>query len=399
MRTLTLFALVLLVAPTIASPPEAAATRLVVDVGNVGEASLAEGLTRSQSDLLRRDDRLGLAVVETTRPDILIGVVGRANVETDGAAHVASGEPNDPLYADQWALQMLNMPGAWALEPGRQEVRVGVVDSGVRPDHPDLAPGALVLGYDYVDGDNRPLDEAGHGTHVAGILAATRANGVGVAGMANVTLVVLRVFDAHGSGWCSDVASAIVDSVEAGARIVNFSGWCADDLKALRRAVDWAADAGALVVSIAGNFQDDLDPLNPTPDQGPARCQAVYPAAYPEVMAVAAYGQAFGRAVPALYSCASIHVEVAAPGNNIVSTWLGDGYAIQSGTSMAAAHVSATAALVLSANGALTGAEVRNRVIATARDLGTPGWDPVYGHGTVDPVAALGPTGRGTDPR
>ncbi len=393
LRITILLTLALMLAPAVALPAAPTSVRLVVDLDELDEAQFTAALRDSQSTLVRRDDRLHFAVVESRQAAVLLGLLGPA-VQPDVLA-AAGGQPNDPLYPQQWGPRMLRMPEAWELagappeSPSPLPIIVAVVDSGVEVDHPDLVDVPQIWGHDYVDGDEEPFDEAGHGTHVAGILAARRGNAVGIAGMADVSLLITRVFDASGVGWCSDVASAVAESAEAGARVINFSGWCGEDLVVLRGAVGAAVNAGALVVSIAGNFQESLEPRAGPADQGLVRCQSVFPGAYRDVIAVGAYDHAFGRGVPAPYSCASRHVELAAPGSGILSTWIGGGYATMSGTSMAAAHVSATAALLMGAHAAAGAWDVRRLMIVTAADMGAPGWDPVFGHGSVDPVAGM----------
>ncbi len=379
--------LTVLLVPAMAAPSDAVAQRLVVSLEHVEHDQWVAAIAQSHSVVLRTDERLGMAVVESRHAGLLRGVLGDA-VSSDHRAYVGS-TPDDPHYQGQWALEDLGMPAAWRLERGQSSVLVGVVDSGVQSDHPDLDVTRIVVGKDYVDGDNWPQDEAGHGTHIAGIIAAGHSNGIGIVGMANVSLHVTRVFDARGEGWCSDVASAILDAAEAGAQVINFSGWCGRDLEILRTAARHASEAGSLLVSIVGNFQDHVDPAAEPSHQGPVRCHSVYPGGYHEVLAVAAYGRAFGERVPAPYSCATIHAELAAPGSGVLSTWIGSDYAVQSGTSMAAAHVSATAALVLSANPGLSASELRRVLMTTAQDMGTPAWNPLYGYGAVAPEAAL----------
>jgi subtilisin family serine protease len=285
----------------------------------------------------------------------------------------AASVPNDPLWARQWGPQALGMDAAWSLENGSTSVKVAIVDSGLDAAHPDFAGVPIENGTDYVDGDATPEDLNGHGTHVAGILAAARDNGLGIAGIARATLVPIRVLDANGQGNCLDIALAVLEAVARGVSVINLSLECGSDYAPLHLAIQAAARAGVLVVAAAGNR--NTSPFCPS-----------YPAAYREVLAVAGLDDATSVAA---YSCQGAAVELAAPGSNIVSTWRGGGYFNLSGTSMAAPHVAGIAALVKAHVPSMDGAAIRARLDASAVDLGAPGRDDAFGYGRVDPVAAL----------
>jgi subtilisin family serine protease len=170
------------------------------------------------------------------------------------------------------------------------------------------------------------------------------------------------------------MASAIVDSVDAGADVINLSGHCFDHNDPLHEAVQHAWEAGVLVVVAAGNAQQS----------DPSECVR-HPAIHAQALAVAATDVTFQAAD---YSCRGPQIELAAPGSLVLSTLPG-GYGVYSGTSMAAPHVTATGAMLLDQNPSMTPADVRDRLNETARDLGEDGHDETYGHGMVDPVAAL----------
>jgi hypothetical protein len=237
--------------------------------------------------------------------------------------------------------------------------------------HPDLA-GRTVAGYNVVDPSSAPSDTAGHGTFVAGVIAANTNNGAGVAGVVwNGRVMPVKVF-AGASAFDSDVATGIVWAVDHGARVINLSLGGPQPSDLLHAAVQYAANRDVVVVVAAGNSGDN------TPQ---------YPAAFPEVIAVGATDPA-GQRVD--FSTYGDWLDVAAPGFNITSTYLNGGYATGAGTSFAAPIVSGIAALVRAQNPALTQAQVGDRLRTSARDAGPRGIDPYYGYGVIDAARALG---------
>ena len=294
--------------------------------------------------------------------------------EVDGRAHIAFS-PNDPEFSlHQYAPQRIRADQAWDITHGSADVVVAVVDTGVDRGHPDLA-GKVITGPDLVNDDNAPEDDNGHGTHVAGIIAAATNNGIGVAGIGYETRVlVIKVLNAYGSGYYSIIAEGIVYAVDHGARIVNLSLRGTLSSAVLEDAVNYAWEHNALVVAAAGN------------DGGEA---PVYPAAYDHVLAVSAtdWNDQWWT-----LSNRGDYVDLSAPGVGIYSTdWRGGAgpYASRSGTSMATPHVAATAALVLSVNPQLTNEELSRILTDTAVDLGAPGWDSNFGYGRIDALAAV----------
>jgi subtilisin family serine protease len=318
--------------------------------------------------------------------------------------------PNDPEFAAEWGLQTINAPTAWDTQRGDPSIVVAVVDTGIDLDHPDLV-GNLVAGADFVDlkgvppgagfhfegdvltPDDVPEDEVGHGTHVAGTIAAVTDNGTDVAGVAwTVGLMPVRVLGrvvrdsdgfVSGTGTAVDIAAGIRHAVDHGASIINLSLGSYGDAFVERDAIAYAVAANVLVVAAMGN-DNTTNPM--------------FPAAYPGVLAVGAIGQDERRAP---FSNTGPHIGVAGPGVDIRSTFLGGGTADLSGTSMASPHVAGVAALVRSADGSLTAAQVRDRLKATARPLRDTPADPIpnerYGSGVVDAAAALG-VGPGPGP-
>lgn len=295
------------------------------------------------------------------------------------------GTGGDPLRGYQWALDRVPYETAWASTKGRGVI-VAVIDTGVRADHEDLA-GAVLSGLDLVGGggDGR-TDPNGHGTHVAGIIAARDGNGKGIAGAApEVQILPVRVLDANGAGFTSDVAEGIIWASEHGARIINLSLGGTAASEGMREAIKYALSKGALVFAAAGNSGESGSP-------------AIYPAAFPETVAVGAVRSNLERAP---YSNVGSYVDVVAPGDSIISTYQsGDlQYASESGTSMATPYAAAVGALIAAANPAWGAAAVRSRLEETALDLGPAGPDPQYGKGLVEPAPAAGYWVVGADGR
>ena len=287
---------------------------------------------------------------------------------------------NDALRPQQWAFSAVDFENAWSLSDGAG-VKVAVVDTGVLGTHEDLA-GSVLPGLDlaadkgtYDPAGTGEVDPAGHGTHVAGIIAAHANNGVGIAGAApGAKILPVRVLDASGSGSSSDVAEGIVWATDHGARVINLS-LGGGPSPGMQIAIQYARSKQVVTFAAAGNaFQDGN--------------QATYPAAYPEAVAVAAIDQSLNHAS---FSNTGSYVDIAAPGDLIWSTY-GQGraqYALMSGTSMATPYATATAALVLGENPSLSASDLVHAIEASATDLGAPGRDDTFGYGLINPRGAL----------
>jgi subtilisin family serine protease len=321
--------------------------------------------------------------------------------ESDGWAYLQI-EPNDPLYAFQWHYRSIRLPEAWNCTTGSPGVVVAVIDDGIT-DHPDMR-GVFTSGYDFVDNDPDPTwpgcrsepAEFSHGMHVAATITALSNNGTGVAGVnwgpGGARIMPLRAFGACADdvGRFSDIATAIVYAADRGAHVINMSFGSQEPSDLLATAVRYAHAKGAVLVAAAGN--DFPLPIS-------------YPARYPEVIAV---GATNCRNESAAYSAEGPELDLVAPGGSAptecnldgapqgdlvlsASTNLnqGHGYFRAQGTSMAAAHVSGVAALLVARG--LRGPEaVRARLRETAVDLGDPGRDDRFGWGLVDARAAVG---------
>jgi thermitase len=279
--------------------------------------------------------------------------------------------PNDPYWNNQWALQKIQADWAWNTTLGSHDVLVAVVDTGIDYQHPDLAANYVALGYDWVNGDADPMDDTGHGTHCAGIIAATINNGVGIAGLAQVRIMTEKVLNSQGEGYSDWIADGIIHAVDQGANIISMSFGDYEDSRVIHTALQYAYNAGVLLVAAAGNHNSDLE---------------FYPASYDEVVAVTATD---ANDTKASFSDFGNWVELAAPGVDVFSTYPNNDYERMSGTSMACPQVAGLAALVMSAYPNMTADFVRLLLRYTADDLGDSGFDPYYGYGRIDARNAL----------
>ena len=303
----------------------------------------------------------------------------------DSAALTAAGQGTasqgaaDPLKQKQWGLRAINMTGAFHSFKAKNTQKLCVIDSGVDYTHPDLAsrmyrdPQTGSYGWDFVNNDSDPMDDGGHGTHVAGIAAAAIQNGRGGAGASPERLIAVKVLDANGVGTEANLALGMQYCVDHGASVITMSLGTPEDSPAVYQAVRYAHTRGVVMVASIGN-------------QGACTTCIRFPAAYSEVAAVAAL-RPDGR-VPQ-FSSISNAVDFAAPGVAIVSTFPGNRYAAMNGTSMATPFVAAAAALLLDAQPDLNQTDVLRLLASTATDLGPAGKDPYVGYGAINVGKAL----------
>ncbi len=360
-------------AATAAIPPDREVTAVtpapVSGLGRVGSGEPADVV------VLRETVRgPQISTVPVTGREAAVATADRERVDP-GVLAVSVDRPVrqlgtiDPLRKRQWGIRAVHATAAWSSTTG-VGITVAVVDSGVDGNHRDLV-GAVAAGYnarhDRGDWSSAARDANGHGTHVAGIIAARANNGIGVVGVApRARILPVKVLDSDGTGWMSDVTEGIVWAVNHGADVINMSLGGAD-ATFMAPAVRYAISRGVTVVAASGN-------------EGSSRPN--YPAALPGVISVGALSE---DGPLASWSNRGSTLDVVAPGTDIWSTVPG-GYAAMDGTSMAAPYVAGIAALIRAEN---ERADVLTVLRGTSSDRGAAGRDDRYGWGLVDADAAV----------
>ncbi len=276
--------------------------------------------------------------------------------------------PNDPDFNKLWGLHNtgqtggqvdadIDAPEAWNKAKGRSEIIVGVIDTGIDYNHPDLAanmwknPGEIpnnnrdddnngyvddVYGYDFVNRDGDPMDDNRHGTHVAGTIGAVGNNDKGIVGVNwTVRLMALKFLSASGSGSTADAAEAIIYAADNGAMLTSNSWGGGGESQTLKDAIQYAQDKGLLFIAAAGNESKDNDGPNPN-----------YPSSYTNESIIAVAASTDRDVLASFSNYGKTSVDLAAPGEDIYSTTPGNRYEYLSGTSMATPHVAGAAALV-----------------------------------------------------
>ena len=321
--------------------------------------------------------------------------------------------PNDTYFPLQWnfdnpAPGSLQMQSAWDITGGSASVVVAVVDTGVAYENytqtslfggtkkyfkaPDLSNTNFVAGTDFVNNDSHPNDDEGHGTHVAGTIAQSTNNAMGVAGIAyNTSIMPVKVLSSNGSGTYANVASGIRWAADHGAKVINMSLGGSAGSSTLLSALQYAYNKGVTIVCAAGND---------------GQASLSYPAAYDQYC-IAVGATRFDQQ-RAWYSNYGASLDVVAPGGDNNVDQNGDSYAdgvlqqtfapgnygdfayyFYQGTSMATPHVSGIAALLIAQGNYTTPAKVREAIQNTAKDLGQPGFDTDFGWGLVNAYKAL----------
>ncbi|MBI1754958.1 S8 family peptidase [Candidatus Azambacteria bacterium] len=339
----------------------------VVQLDKAGEARIAkyQGVVRVEDDIV-------VDALETVN----------GNVQKAKA-------PIVPAQVLPWGIDRIDADRVWPTSETGAGVNVGVIDTGISISHPDLAAN-VKGGVSEVWYTSSYNDDNGHGSHVAGIIGAL-ANTIGaVGGAPSVNVYAIKALDRNGSGYLSDVINGIDWAITHGMTVINLSLGTDVDVQSFHDAVIRAKSAGVIVVAAAGNSGGAV----------------LYPAAYPEAIAVAATD--ISNTAP-YWSSRGSEVDLAAPGVNVYSTYKGTKYATMSGTSMATPHVAASVALALKSasdsatdvlgnciavydtncDGAWSPDEIQYKLEATATDLGVPGQDDVYGWGLVNAYAAM----------
>lgn len=413
--------------------------RFVIDVTDKQQASLPVAGGAAWTMCSRHDFSIGerhflaleVPASESSAFERMAIAVGHALVERDVERHSAD-VPDDPLYKgsglwsqdfdNQWAIKRIGFGKAignqWLGTAALQPVSVAVIDTGVDWLHPDLPESAFwrnvkevpdngadddangyvddMIGWNFVDRDNKPWDHDGHGTFVTGVIAAAANNGVGIAGIdPGAKIMVLKALDAFGRGHASMVAEALSYAADNGAQVINLSLGGPRLTQIEQLAVDYARSRHAIVVVAAGNDGAEVGDFSPAGLDG--------------VITVAATDRGDRRAG---FSNWGPLVDIAAPGVDVLSLRarktdllslipnveyetgkgiVGDdrAYYRASGTSFAAPMVTGTISLILSRGPSLSGEQARRMVLNSARDIETPGFDNYTGYGLLDAAAAL----------
>jgi thermitase len=398
-----------LLAAVIFAPAAAAANRIVIkrrpglsaaeraDLRADAGVALTKTLSISGLEVVRAQDGDRARALADLRedPDVVWA-------QPDRRRHAAT----DPMAGLLWALNNtgqsiygsrgtadadIDAPEAWTVTTGAG-VTVAVVDTGADLGHPDLAS-RLLAGYDWVDGDANPTDANGHGTHVAGTIAAAE-NGTGVVGVApDANVIPLRVLDAEGSGWGTDVAAAFDWAGDRGVRVVNASLGADGITAAEQLAIQDHPETLYVVAAGNGGVDGVGDDVDTTPE---------YPCAYPEANVLCVGATDFKDRIAGFSNFGATGVDLFAPGTRIVSTFprgftsefdsyyeTGDGYEMLQGTSMATPHVAGAAALVAAANPTFSAAQIKAALMDTADPIATLAGKSVTG-ARLNAAAALG---------
>ncbi|MCS6826887.1 MAG: S8 family serine peptidase [Caldilinea sp.] len=290
--------------------------------------------------------------------------------------------PNDPAFNTQgnvYGQTIVKALQGWDIYTGGADGIIAVLDTGINLEHPEFA-GRILPGYDFINDDDDPVDDHGHGTHVAGIAAAALNNGAGAAGVCpQCAILPVKVLDSGNKGTWGTVAAGIYYAVDQGARVINLSLGATASSRTLEKAIQYAKEHDVIVVAAAGNAASE------TP---------FYPAALPYVIAV---GATTDQDVLWPLSNVGEYIDLTAPGHRIYSTFRNPEYAYMSGTSMATPFVSGLAGLLVSFNPAWTRDEIFQLMTVNADDLGATGKDKQYGFGRINVHRTLVAANGGVD--
>jgi len=320
-----------------------------------------------------------LRVPAGNRDRVLAALQNNPNIqfaEVNGIAQL-NLSTNDPEVVNgrQWHLGKIQAPEAWNVTSGGASTIIAVLDTGVSPNHPDLA-GNLLQGYNFHAGNSNWADDHGHGTQVAGVAAAKGNNGIGIAGVAwNTAILPVKISDASANTTYAIIAKAVNYAADRGARLINISFGGTSSSSTLQSAVNYAWSRNAVIVAAAGNYG------NSTP---------IYPAACQNVIAVAALDS---KDVPASFSNFGSYVDVTGPGSMIYTAKMDGTYGYVSGTSFSSPLVAGVAALVAAAKPALTNQSIVDILRTQADDLGASGYDVYNGFGRVNACKAVNAAG------
>ncbi|WP_084780301.1 S8 family peptidase [Bacillus massilinigeriensis] len=276
--------------------------------------------------------------------------------------HTVAAIWNDPNISEQWHLAKMSLPYAWDIKYSSFPKTIAVLDTGVNMNHPDLKP-KIVPGIDTVNNDSFPQDDHGHGTHVSGVAAAIGNNSLGGSGVDPFAKIMpVKVLSSKGDGLTSNIIRGLYFAANNGANVVLMPYTSPNYSQAYQEAIHYAWLKGKVLVAPAGN-------------EGATTKQ--YPAAYNDVLSVAATNQQDMKTTFSNYSIG--WVDVAAPGQSIYATSINGGYTSMSGTSMASAAVAGLVSLTWNKNSAASNRQVVNRITSTADPVRGTGSEFIYG--------------------
>lgn len=364
--------------------------------------------TKNENDLhdFKRIQRLEITDVTVDAEAILNDLKNSPDIEFAEMScnqYVPTANTNDPLLGDLWGMSFIDAPQAWDTEQG-ENVLVAVIDTGVMSNHIDLSNNMWTnsneIANNGIDDDNNGCvddifgcnfvndaangnisDGNGHGTHVSGTIAATGNNSTGVVGVAYKAKVMgVRVLGSQG-GIDPWIASGIEYATDQGAQVINMSLGCEQvcpPSQVTCAAIDYAKSKGTVVVVAAGNSNANAA------NYSPANCGSL-----PNTDGGIVVASHTSNGSKSGFSNIGNLIDVSAPGSQISSTWNNNSYVSISGTSMAAPHTAGVAALIFGKNPFLTVSQVEDILRDSATDLGTPGYDTSFGHGSVNAFEAL----------
>ena len=294
------------------------------------------------------------------------------DVSTDGAEVLAAGLTNDTYSSRQWGMKMIGMEAAWQSGLTGAGVRVAVIDTGVSTQTGDIDPDRLLAGKSFVDGVSSTEDATGHGTFIAGIIGATKDNGVGIAGIApGVTIVPIKT-SSDGKTPDGVSAQAIYAAVdEFHVDVINYSSGSKALMTGVKDAVQYAVSKGVIVVCSTGN-------------DGTAALY--YPGALQDTIGVGSISKSMEVST---FSQHNRSIFVVAPGDTITSLGTGSSVREASGTSYAAPFVSGLAALLKEAHPEMNTADFKAILQTSSMDLGDEGYDEYYGNGLISAPRAI----------
>ena len=379
-----IFGLALFVAQAMAQINDGGGRKIVVFQANLNDAAKDEIIAHAGGAKLKNLDLIGAKAVwvpDRSSAAKLAASSGVVRVDDDVVVEALVRGQKGPAPAPQpveslpWGVDRIDAELVWPSGNTADPIKVGIIDTGISNSHPDLLAN-VKRGVNTINPRKNWNDDNGHGSHVAGIVAGLD-NDIGIIGVGPaIDLYAIKVLGASGSGYLSDVIEGIQWAIANNVQVINMSLGTASDVQSFHDAVILAKNSGIVVVAAAGNSGGSVS----------------FPAAYKEAIAVSATDQ---NDVIASFSSRGPEVDLAAPGVSIYSTYKGTSYSTLSGTSMAAPHVSGTAALLLSAsllNPSICDTnndqkcdpdEVQTKLQATAVDFGVIGFDNLYGWGRV----------------